>query len=372
MAPPQPPQHPILSPILGSLTSALAWQTEAMTDEGVSEAVVEALAEVMAASGQFGTWLGYSADEERDNLFSRVVRRMVDQNSLGGVGSVTAKSLIQRYDDLYEEFGDYMEDIVRALGAALPKDTPIDDSLLMDLPRGLIDNVGDWCPGTVLGDLVARVDSALKGLSAAEWEEALGNGAHEVSTLIARIEKDALKLSAKDFMGGYQRSALNILSEAHGPQLTSDQWSKLYQAIPTNSRKVLARSILTDLVQQVSKPDGVAAFVSWYPDLAASLPLADFPGAGRKGAIAGTRPDRRPRRHEVHPRSFDGVQKCADGAQKKKEDEDASEAISVLEDAIDSLEQTENSNSADWAAELRLGLDMPRPVSEVQKADQVK
>ncbi len=354
-------------PTLGSLAGAVAWYKEIMESSAVSDELVAGVADVMAGSEQFGVWLGYAAEDEPDSLISRVVRRMVDQNALGGVGSATAKALIHHYDDLCTEYGDFIEQIVRALGTALPKDTSVDESLLMDLPRALLDNVDDWSPGTALGELIPRIDNALKVMSAADWEEALGQGKPEVATLIARIDKAGLKLSAKDFLEGYKRNALNVLSEVQDPKLKPDQWSKLYLAIPKASRKVLARGILTDLDQKVAKPSGVATFVTWYPDLAASLPLVDFAVSSvrvllRELVLTDDSSAR------SYTRSHMDEFKSALRALKKRDDEDASEAVSVLEDVIESLEQTGAPKSVEWASELRLGLDMPKPESDTREA----
>jgi hypothetical protein len=257
---------------------------------------------------------------------------------------------------------DGMELLGRSLGSALSSSVEVEDVALMRLPRGLVDNVGLWSPGTPLGELISRIDTGLKAISAARWEEALGAGDAEVSMLIIRVEKDGLKLTAKEYLEGYKANALNVLCEDQEPQLAASDWAKLYEAVPIKSRAVLARKVMEDLPRKGAKPDGVSDFVECYPDLAASLPLEDFPESAvqillRELALQGD--DNATKFVRERMGRFKKAMKALQ--KRRATDTPAEEAIAAFEDALVSLEEMNDPSSQGWATELRAGLELPKP-----------
>jgi hypothetical protein len=230
--------------------------------------------------------------------------------------------------------------------------------------------VGEWSPGTPLGKLVPRIDASLKSVPASRWEEALGSGDAEVGMLIVRVEKDAIKLTAKEYLEGYKANALNVLCQDQEPQLPASDWAKLYEAVPIKSRGALARKVMEDLPRKGAKPEGVSAFVENYPDLAASLPLEDFPENAiqillRELALQG----------DEHAMKFvkqnmGRFKKAMKALQKRMaNDALAEEAIASFEDALVSLDELSDPSLEQWAAELRKGLEMPNPEPTPKPAD---
>jgi hypothetical protein len=350
-------------PVLGALAQPLTWYTKAIGPDGVPDEVVIHMAEAVAATNRFGVWLGYAASQPLGSLFGRVVGGMLEIGSLGGTGSVAVKALIENYADLEARFSyEGMELLVRTLGGALRSDVEIDDAVLMTLPRGLVDSVGKWSPGTPLGNLIPRIDAWLKAVPAARWEEALGAGDPEVGMLIIRIENDRLKLTAKEYLEGYKANALNVLCQDQEPQLAASDWAKLYEAVPVKSRGVLARKVMEDLPRKGAKPDGVSEFVECYPDLAASLPLEDFPENAvqillRELALQGDDNATNYVREKMGQ-----FKKAMKALQKRRAtDAPAEEAIAAFEDALVSLDELTDPVSQEWAAELRGGLELPKP-----------
>lgn len=287
---------------------------------------------------------------------------MVASGRLGTVAKVAANALVENYIQIQEVFGpEAIKQLVGAMGVAISDESAFPDDMLLNLPRHLVDNVEEWTPGTVLGRSVQRIDALLKSVTADRWEEALSDGSPEVLMLLVRIEKANIKLTAKDYLEGYKRSALNVLAADHGADLAPEDWNKLYQAIPNSSRKVLATHLMMDIDRKGVKPEGAVEFIINYSELAAALPLDEYPESTmqiflRELVLADD---------DTAKEYVRGNKKRLKKAVSKLRSSEATkdvDALAALDDAISSLEQSNDENA--WASELRSVLGIPKKVEQ--------
>lgn len=340
-------------PVLGSLTEALAWHNAVLAEAELDDNALASLTTLVTSRRRTGIWMTAIKRDGPGGLAESLVTKAIDS---ADVGVINISTLRDTFEALEEVIGSDKVQALVELKAGVWFHEDIEEDKLISLPLHFLKALDEWDVNPTLANQVVRLDAKLKGISQDEWLEAMTEGSLVVDILLHRIRKSGLTLPPSNFMSPFKEIALKVLEGTLDPDDKS--WNDLLKAVPTASRKKVAKSIMAEM--RTITTAGAEAFVVNHRDLALLMPLEDEP----ENAI-----DRLLR--ELVASESDVVKDYL--RQAKKKYRSALEKVSVetrasFSEVIDGLASTETEGGSGWAQEVRslLGIKPPKspPVSD--------
>lgn len=343
-------------PVLGSLEAPLDWYASQLKSPTLNDATVARLAEDVSKQSFFGIWLAQTIAEPTGNLFELVIWKMVELDALGAIGAVATSALIRHYEAISTRFSEeQLRSLISSMGKASINVELLEDDKLFGVPHDLVGRISEWASGTHLAKLIDRIDEKLRAIKADEWATLLDDEADATQMLISRVRTAQLSLNASSYLSGYKHNALAVLAEDVSVDTPAEKWNLLYSAVPQNSRKLLAQQVMIDMPRRGVKPSGAVEFVTYYPDLAAALPLLSYPEAAVQLFLRELVLSRSPEAKAYVTSQLGAFKKAV---KKLLTAPSPSDALSAFIDVLDELEQGGDQSGKDWATQLRGGLGL--------------